>query len=226
MNYVVIKKDSDFLVHHGIKGQKWGIRRFQNEDGTLTEAGKKHRATLIKRLTKADALDNSDLEIGKVLADDKALKLFNQSSESYSDLQKYAKEYSDMHTKMNRYANDKATKELGGTSMYFYNKGDRDKFGAYMILGAKYAQEYVDKNPSYREIKEKYESSSKQYEKDVNNFMRSFLGDEGNNPSVSDLAIAYDTRSNEIRQQTLAERASYYSWLLGDNYNDNNSIKT
>ena len=28
------------LEHHGIKGQKWGIRRFQNEDGTLTEAGK------------------------------------------------------------------------------------------------------------------------------------------------------------------------------------------
>ena len=29
------------LCHHGIKGQKWGIRRFQNPDGTLTEAGKK-----------------------------------------------------------------------------------------------------------------------------------------------------------------------------------------
>ena len=30
-----------YLSHHGIKGQKWGIRRFQNEDGTLTNAGKK-----------------------------------------------------------------------------------------------------------------------------------------------------------------------------------------
>lgn len=29
-----------FLIHYGIKGQKWGIRRFQNEDGTLTEEGK------------------------------------------------------------------------------------------------------------------------------------------------------------------------------------------
>jgi len=30
-----------YLVHHGIKGQRWGIRRFQNEDGSLTPLGKK-----------------------------------------------------------------------------------------------------------------------------------------------------------------------------------------
>lgn len=29
------------LEHHGIKGQKWGERRFQNEDGSLTEEGKR-----------------------------------------------------------------------------------------------------------------------------------------------------------------------------------------
>lgn len=30
------------LVHHGIKGMRWGIRRYRNEDGSLTPAGKKH----------------------------------------------------------------------------------------------------------------------------------------------------------------------------------------
>ena len=33
---------SDFIAHHGIKGQKWGVRRYQNADGSLTDAGKKH----------------------------------------------------------------------------------------------------------------------------------------------------------------------------------------
>jgi hypothetical protein len=43
MNNCVIVCDGE-LYHHGIKGQKWGIRRYENDDGTLTEAGKKRYA--------------------------------------------------------------------------------------------------------------------------------------------------------------------------------------
>lgn len=32
----------DFIEHHGIKGQKHGVRRYQNEDGSLTELGRRH----------------------------------------------------------------------------------------------------------------------------------------------------------------------------------------
>lgn len=36
--YAVVK--SNAISHHGIKGQKWGIRRYQNEDGSLTPEGR------------------------------------------------------------------------------------------------------------------------------------------------------------------------------------------
>ena len=41
----IIHGDPDFLAHYGVLGQKWGIRRFQNKDGTLTAAGKEHYKT-------------------------------------------------------------------------------------------------------------------------------------------------------------------------------------
>lgn len=35
----MLDKKNDFLCHQGIKGQRWGIRRFQRLDGSLTPAG-------------------------------------------------------------------------------------------------------------------------------------------------------------------------------------------
>lgn len=40
MDYLDKPDPQIFIAHHGIKGQKWGVRRFQNEDGSLTKAGK------------------------------------------------------------------------------------------------------------------------------------------------------------------------------------------
>ena len=51
MWYVV---QDDELYHHGIKGQRWGVRRFQNEDGTLTAAGKRRIRKEVRKETRKE----------------------------------------------------------------------------------------------------------------------------------------------------------------------------
>lgn len=36
-----MEEKTNYLSHHGVQGQRWGVRRYQNSNGTLTEAGKK-----------------------------------------------------------------------------------------------------------------------------------------------------------------------------------------
>ena len=77
-----ISHADDHLEHHGIKGQKWGVRRFQNEDGTRTNKGKEreyYRRRVIRELKNIDDVNQivstlSDIEqreLGLSSGDDK-----------------------------------------------------------------------------------------------------------------------------------------------------------
>lgn len=64
--------NNNYLEHYGIKGQKWGIRRYQNRDGTLTLAGKKRSA---------DHTENNESyhEDYKAVHDDKSVKTMSDA---------------------------------------------------------------------------------------------------------------------------------------------------
>lgn len=66
----------NYLAHHGILGQKWGVRRYQNSDGTLTDLGKKRYRKDLDRFNKL--VNKSDIAMDKAnKAKERAFKLRN-----------------------------------------------------------------------------------------------------------------------------------------------------
>ena len=65
MKYYIMSNGSfaseNELYHHGIKGQKWGVRRYQNEDGSLTAAGKKRMMNRVASNREAVIVKGSNL---------------------------------------------------------------------------------------------------------------------------------------------------------------------
>lgn len=60
--------EDHYIAHHGILGQKWGIRRYQNPDGTLTDAGKKrYKSESVNNINNAKGLEKrlNDLDISR-----------------------------------------------------------------------------------------------------------------------------------------------------------------
>lgn len=65
-------EQTNYLMHHGILGMKWGIRRYQNYDGTLTEEGK-------QRYSKYADNENEHFVLGAYVASERKDKIRNTS---------------------------------------------------------------------------------------------------------------------------------------------------
>ena len=124
------------LYHHGIKGQKWGVRRYQNEDGSLTAAGRQRYGvgeaiknvgrklfgpTKVSRAVRADeseqlaARKDKSKEIAQAKQNRKeALKNAEKNAERKYEVEtdKAWNKYADRITNANRHYKDLSAKDI------------------------------------------------------------------------------------------------------------------
>ena len=86
----------EFIAHHGIQGQKWGVRRFQNPDGSLTDEGRRRLGYDDNRVFKDEW--KQDRVIAKGTKTTRVIKVNPDNYEYYED-PKLVKKYRDMALK-------------------------------------------------------------------------------------------------------------------------------
>lgn len=94
-------------MHHGIKGQKWGIRRYQNEDGTLTPEGRERYGL---KVNQDEKIQNANLRKRTKALQKESRKLYNRlgyAQDSIAEDLAIEREYEDKK----KWANNKEFKK-------------------------------------------------------------------------------------------------------------------
>ena len=101
--YDILNETNDSLCHHGILGQKWGVRRYQNSDGSLTDAGRKRYGKYVAKIVKKDPRYSQarDARIGQP-----ALDYMNET-----DRNRLTDDYSKWANAADRYARKEITED-------------------------------------------------------------------------------------------------------------------
>ena len=83
--------ENNELYHYGVKGMKWGVRRYQNKDGTLTNAGKKQLAIQIKKQYPKNATNDSYTRLINDISDDLSDNYKSQLNEQIDNIREKRK---------------------------------------------------------------------------------------------------------------------------------------
>jgi len=200
--------DSSYLEHHGILGQKWGIRRFQNKDGSRTAEGKKRYKTL-KTASAKKAKFETPFGKAKNKAIDKAKEdrlnmvddiRYGKNKSKYDDaVDEYDKatmhRYDEYEKEFDKYAaiagmagarrwgNDQSDDALrSGAEFYMYDDGDQSKYNSYDYF-------LVGKGENPNEVHDRLYNATNKIMDLAKADAKEALGEYGNTKEANDFAF-------------------------------------
>lgn len=204
--------ESNYLMHHGILGQKWGIRRYQNADGTLTEAGRERYGKEIK-----EKLDKGDTQgAANVLHNIKGVKKFRENNEASIKLRDARLARERYGQEINNEANKRAREAVGGKSFGELLQTNPELVHVYMAAGKEYAtsKEVTDK---LSKLMTNLDKAEREYEKAGRDYINKLFGEAANIEINNPTAVKYNMKTGKIEKQTLGDAMGYemYRWSGG-----------
>lgn len=190
------------LYHYGVKGMKWGVRRYQNEDGSLTNAGKKRNHKVVAKY--ADAENKARTMAARMKAQDKL-------EESFRKYAKSCKESTDKHRdaldRMIDYE-EPYLDELGRLEYKYRSKRgsidieDNIPVKDWEVIKRQAAKKVGYDEKVYKRLRADYEKARDDNKRDCKKVADSLLGEYGDTPMLN-IGYANERTARDIVSDVL-----------------------